>query len=329
MVGYEIAIRAGMILHRHYGYYHGSGSWGAMAAAAACARLLGLTGEETASALGIAEGYAPLTPVMRSVNYPAMAAKDGAAWGAMTGLSAALLAQKGYTGSPSLLGDPACNEEVFDLGLVWRIGHLYFKPYPCCRWAQPAIDAVLTLMKEKKLTHGQIAGITIRTFGEAAALARKAPRNIEDAEYSILFPVAAAAVYGDFSCPHLSGECFDNPETARIMSLTETVVDPGIQALFPEKCLSRVIINTLDGQVHDSGPIPARGDWDGLPLGRDELEAKFFKLVGEVLDAEQAGALNHLLDDFENRETMDLIPYLAGPFPGKPACAPLVEEALS
>ena len=54
-----------------------------------------------------------------------MAPKDGIACGAMVGMSAALLAGKGYTGIPSLLGDGERNHDVFTLGGVPDDGPLF------------------------------------------------------------------------------------------------------------------------------------------------------------------------------------------------------------
>jgi 2-methylcitrate dehydratase PrpD len=61
-VGYEVAIRAGLNQHRMSGAYHGSGSWGAVGAAAAAARLEGLDAGRLRHALGLAEYHAPMTP---------------------------------------------------------------------------------------------------------------------------------------------------------------------------------------------------------------------------------------------------------------------------
>lgn len=76
-VGYELAVRAGLAIHATDGVYTGTGSWGAVGAAAAVARLRGLSvGETTGAALGIAEYHAPRTPIMRGVERPSMI-KDG------------------------------------------------------------------------------------------------------------------------------------------------------------------------------------------------------------------------------------------------------------
>lgn len=311
VIGYEVTIRAASILFGHYGYYHGSGSWGAIGAAAACARIMNLSEEQTLNALGIAEGYAPLSDVMRSVKWPAMAPKDGIAWGSMVGISAALLAEKGFTGSPSLLGDNEHNEDIYSLGRVWRIKELYFKPYPCCRWSQPSIEAVFSIIGESGITHRDITRIVIHTFDESATLSPEAPVDMESAEYNILFPAAVALVHGDFNPAHLNEEIFQDKDVLRIMDLMETVTDPEIQNHFPAKCRSRVEVHTGDGRVLDSGLFTSRGDWDLSPLSRDELTDKFIKITTGMLEKDRIIELIDLVLDIENHQTEELIAFLA------------------
>ncbi len=311
IVGYEISIRVGPLMHQHYGYYHGSGSWSAVGAAAAVAAMLRLNPEQTLNALAIAESYAPLAPVMRSVASPAMAPKDGVPWGAMTGLSAALLARDGYTGSPGILNDPDFDREALSLGRVWKMMQLYFKPYPCCRWSQPAVDAAVDLMQKANIETREISRVIIYTFAEAAALFRGIPRDLESAQYSLRFPVAVAIVCGDFTPAHLNEIHYKNEAVLNIFDLIETRIDPEIQDQFPKKCLSRVEIHLKSGRVADSGLTPARGDWDDRPLSREELETKFLAMTRSVWTRETARELIRLVRSFENCRISELIPYLA------------------
>ena len=146
IVGYEIAIRAGIALHARDDSYHASGAWGGLGAAAAAARLLGLDESQTLAALGLAEYHAPIAHIMRSCADPAMT-KDACAWGASVGVSSALLAGRGFTSvRPEFLGGP-----LGDLGEHWRIEELYVKAYPCCRWSQGAIAAALAARSSAKL----------------------------------------------------------------------------------------------------------------------------------------------------------------------------------
>jgi 2-methylcitrate dehydratase PrpD len=309
VIGYEIAIRAGEVLHAHYGFYHGSGSWGAVASAAGAAKLLRLPERETKHALGIAEAFAPLVPEMRAVEFPSMAPKDGIPWGAMVGASAALLAEKGFTGIPSLLGDLKRNRDVFTLGKDFKMRKLYFKPYPCCRWAQPAIEGLLKLMINDKLNHRDISKVTIRSFSEAVRLCQTVPTSVEEAEYHVLFPVAIAAVYGEFTPKFLAETYFRDKKIIRFMKKISIVKDPKIQRQFPEKCLSEVEIVTNQGKKYRSGLIAARGDFD-LPLSESELEDKFVQMTKELLTQKQMDSIIELVKNFEHHQVRDLIYFL-------------------
>jgi 2-methylcitrate dehydratase PrpD len=310
IVGYEIAIRAGVILHGHYGFYHGSGSWGAIGSAAAAARLFGLSPVETRHALGIAESYAPLIPEIRAVEDPSMAPKDGIPWGAMAWMSAALLARGGYTGIPSLLGDAGRNGDLFTLGEEFRMMQLYFKPYPCCRWSHPAIDGLRKIMTAEGLTRERIAGIRIRTFAESASLCRRPPTTLEEAEYSILYPVAVTACCGEFTPGHLREEHYADPEVLKLMAMTIIEVDPTIQARFPRECLAEVAVTTTEGRVLTSGLAAARGDVDH-PFSGEELRDKFRLITRGILAERDCQGFIVLVEHFAERRTADLVAYLA------------------
>jgi 2-methylcitrate dehydratase PrpD len=308
IVAYEIAMRAGLAIQAHYGYYHSSGAWGAIGSAAGAARLLRLSSIQTQRALGIAEFYAPLTPVMRAVLNPAMP-KDGIAWGAMAGATAALLAGDGYTASPSLLGDPASEPEMLSLGKEYKLLKLYFKPYPCCRWAHPAVDATLQLIRRYDLRPDAISQIKILTFPEAAALSQEPPSDLEQAEYNICYPVAVAAVHGAFGPVHLDAASFNQQQVLAMMEKIRIVVDADIQGRFPEQCLSAVEIITGEGTVHHSGVMSARGDWDN-PLSETELEEKFISITQHVLSDGKARTLIDRISNIECHTVADLTTYL-------------------
>ena len=309
IIGYEIAIRASEILHSHYSFYHGSGSWGAIGAAAGASKLLDLSETETKNALGIAEAYAPLVPEMRSIEYPRMAPKDGIPWGAMAGTSAAFLAQKGFTGSPSLLGDSKRNKDIFTLGKDYKVMNLYFKQYPCCRWAHPAIDGILNIMKKEGLTYKEVSTIIIKTFSEAVSICSTPPTSLEDAEYNVAYPVAVAAIYGEFGPDQLDEKYFNDEETTTLMKKIHILKDLKIEKRFPEQCLAEIEIITNQGKVYNSGVIAAKGDWD-CPLSEQELENKFIAITRGVLSEKETNSLIGMVKSFESYHIEDLIKFL-------------------
>ncbi len=314
VVGYEIAGRAGRVLHATACDYHTSGAWNALGAAAVVARRLKLSREQTRHALGIAEYHGPRSQMMRCIDHPTMV-KDGSGWGAMGGVSAALLAQGGFTGAPAVTieGDDVA-EFWADLGEDWLILDQYVKPYAVCRWAQPAIVGALVLRERHDLAPEAIRSIHVHTFHEAVRLACRRPQNTEEAQYSLPFPVAAALVHGRLGASELSGEALHDPLVLRLSDCVELVEDEGYNGRFPAERFARVVIELADGQVYDSGPSQPTWDADDPPTD-DELQAKFRWLAGEMLPEPQVAELektiwrcseltdsaviNHLLNHYE------------------------------
>src|SRR5699024_11605794 len=109
--------------------------------AAVAGRHLGLDAARLAHAFGTAEFHGPRSQMMRCIDHPTMV-KDGSAWGALAGMSAAFLARDGFTGAPAAtVSDPDVADIWADLGRRWYLLEQYFKPCPVCRWAQPAVEA--------------------------------------------------------------------------------------------------------------------------------------------------------------------------------------------
>ncbi|MEA5386843.1 MmgE/PrpD family protein [Haloarculaceae archaeon H-GB11] len=110
LAGYEVACRVALTLKEWTGMYNGSGSWGAVGAAGAVARLRDADHETTRHALGIAEWNAPINPVMRSVRTPGSGfTKDGIGWGGLVGAMAANVAERGLQGSGTVFDEEGTN----------------------------------------------------------------------------------------------------------------------------------------------------------------------------------------------------------------------------
>ena len=293
VIGYEVAIRSGLALHSHYNFYHGSGSWGALGAAAGVSRIMGLDAKKAVHALGIAEYHAPLTPVMRPVAYPSMN-KDGIGWGTMTGMMAVLMADEGFTGKPSLLDLSQFGYLTQNLGNEHEIMNIYFKPYTCCRWAHPAISAVIHLRNKYSLTPDMIKKIDISTFAAAASLSEKMPENTEEAQYSLLYPVAAALIEGEFGPGQVLGELFGVPDIKVLMNKSVIRIDKRFDSEFPAKRLCEVLITTKDDKVFSSGVFSSAGEPDD-PVGLDWIIAKFKWLVKDVIDSKRADDIIKIL----------------------------------
>ncbi|MEC5322204.1 MmgE/PrpD family protein [Aurantimonas sp. A3-2-R12] len=297
-LGYEIAIRAGIALHRTAADYHTSGAWVAVAAAALCGRVLGLGRTRMREAMGIAEYHGPRSQMMRCIDHPTMV-KDGSGWGAMAGVSAAYLARDGFTGAPALTAEAEEVADIWDdLGSRWRILECYFKPYPVCRWAQPAIEAGLQALAATNAAGERITGITVHTFHEASRLAKARPATTEEAQYSLAFSIAAALVKGDVGPAEISGPALRDPEILRLSEAVRLVEDPAFNARFPAERWARIELHMEDGSIVRSGPASARGDAD-TPLSDGEIAEKFHALMAVSGLGERVGAVEDLVANLD------------------------------
>jgi 2-methylcitrate dehydratase PrpD len=289
VIGYEIATRAGIALHASVPDYHCSGAWNALGCAAVGARLLDLDEAQLAHALGIAEYFGPRGQILRVCASPSML-KDGSGWGAHAGVSAALLAQAGFTGAPAMSAEGAVWN---DLGSRWRILEQYFKPHPVCRWAQPAIEAVLSLKTE----HDAVAAIQIESFKEAVDLGSNcpAPRTSDEAQYSIAYPVAAALVFGQFGAGQLESDALTDARVARLMKVTRLEEKQEFSSKFPAERWARVRLELRNGRKLVSEPARARGNPEN-PLSDAEMRAKYRSLAEPALGPKRAARIEALVD---------------------------------
>jgi 2-methylcitrate dehydratase PrpD len=294
VIGYEIALRAGLALHDTACDYHTSGAWNALGVAALAARRFGLDSGQTRHALGIAEYHGPRSQMMRCIDHPTML-KDGSGWGAMAGISAALLAQANFTGAPALTVESDEVKAIWqDLGRSWQITRQYFKPHAVCRWAQPAIEAALKLQQNHQINTANVKHIVVSTFHEAVRLNCRSPQSTEEAQYSLPFPLAAALVHGRLGVAELTGTALKDPVVLQLCERVEMKEDPKFNQRFPAKRLARVEIETEGGNLFDSGEFEA--DWEASsPPSDPELREKFRRLTGEQLPDERAAELEQIL----------------------------------
>jgi 2-methylcitrate dehydratase PrpD len=309
VAGYELATRLGIAMHATSADYHSSGSWNAVAVAITGAAALGGRGETLLHAAGTAEYFGPRGAMMRCIAMPTMV-KDSSGWGCRAGVEAAELALAGFTGAPAELicgpvrgtaTDPALTETVnrlwADLGTRWRITEQYFKPYPVCRWAQPAVEAVLALQREHSVKPGDIASVTVGSFAEAVSLATTRPADTEQAQYSLPFAVAAALHAGSLGAAEVNEQAIADPDIQALADKVILTEIPAHSRRFPAIRRADATILLRDGTRLEVTDVPARGD-PAEPLSDTEIDAKFAALTRTQLGAEGARRLREELAGF-------------------------------
>ena len=282
LTAYETTIRMGAAIMDYYQYAHSSGTFGAVGTAAGVGRIFGFSREQLNNVLSVAEFNAPLVPGIRSVEYPSMN-KDGVPFGVLAGILAVQDSLCGFTGNKHLLEADEYRHYLDDLGQKYEVLSLYFKPYPCCRWAHPAIDACLGLLREHHLSWTDIAHVTVHTFRRATLLSKIVPQTADEAQYNIAYPVAAALVYGDFGTAQV--ENLGDERVIGMMGKLTFAVDEALDAQFPQHRICRAEIETTDGRRFLSGECEPRGE-AAENIGVDWLCDKFRRITAAALTPE-------------------------------------------
>ncbi|AZF26832.1 MmgE/PrpD family protein [Pseudomonas sp. R2-60-08W] len=293
-IGYETALRAGTALMATSPTYHASGGFSAMGVVCAGARLLEFDEPTFRHALGIAEYFSARCPMMRVVLAPTML-RDAHGAGAYVGLNALLMAQAGMTGAPAeIVEDPSVAPHWADIGNRWEIDSQYFKPWPVCRWAQPALTAMLELQRQHpEVSASTLETIRVETFFESMCLQGHTPRNADEAQYALAFPLAALIVRGKLGPDEITGGSITAPDILSLSSRIEIVEAADISARFPDEILSRLTLTLKDGTIIVSPVTAAKGD-PHTAMTAAELDGKF-DLFSSHLGVERSLAVKHAI----------------------------------
>ena len=309
-VAYEVSLRSGVALMEYTTEYHASGAFSGLGVVAGGARMLNLSNECFAHALGIAEYFSPRCPMMRLVDHPTML-RDAHGAGAYAGLNALLMAQSGITGAPAdLLMSDASQHHWQSLGSTWEIDNQYYKPWPVCRWAQPALTAITAMMELGDcVTPENIARVTVETFHESMRLQGHAPNNADEAQYGLAFPVAALLCKGKVGPTEVSELGVFDKDVQALAKRIEIIEASDLSERFPEEILSRVTLELKDGTTLESPVTQAKGD-PSVPMTEAEIQEKFLQFTDGVLSASQQAAIIEEVDQLEERLDISRLLYL-------------------
>lgn len=276
VVCFEVSIRQGYAIRDYYGWDHSSGSYGTFATAAGIGKLLNLSDHDLEMALGIADFIMPVNPAKRSCYVPSMN-KDGIYWGQHAGAEAVVMAMSGITGKNPVILDDEYLSYIDTLGTKFYMFDLYIKFYSCCRWAHSPILAVSEMMKKHSLKAEDIAKVDVYTFGNAGTLYRQAPKNEDEAQYNIIYPIAAQILFGQCTPLESSTTKMLDPRVQHYIDIIEFHQEPEYDKVFPAQRLSRVKITLTNGQFFESEAFEPPGDHNA-DISIDDIKEKAYKM---------------------------------------------------
>lgn len=315
VLGYEVAIRIGEAVGRsHYRFWHNTATCGVFGAAAATGWLLRLNEEQMVWALGSAGTMA--AGLWEFIADGAMSKHLHAGRAASSGLLAADLARRGFTGARRILeGERGffaatssdARPELVTQGLApgmaeFKISGVSIKPYPSCRHTHPAIDAALTLRWEHELAPEHIEEVDVTTYQAALALTDDPfPTHPYAAKFSLQYCVACALARGRVGLDDFRPEALEDEAVRRLMAKVSVRLSEELDSRYPQEWPARVRVALDDGREFVRLVQVPKGDPEN-PLSLTELEEKFRLLAARTSYEEVAEALIERVNRLERME---------------------------
>jgi 2-methylcitrate dehydratase PrpD len=301
VVGYEVTLRVGAALNPASAYergFHPTAVCGALGAAAASARLLHLSSEQTNMALGIAGSMAAGS--MAYLHDGAWTKRLHPGWACHAGITAARLAAAGFVGPASILesryGFLHAYSSASNVAKLVRkaeddfaIMAVSIKPYACCRYMHGPIDCLFEIMRIHHPDLEQIERIRCGVLTGGRGLIadpieqKRRASNVVEAQFSMPFGAAIALLTGEAGLSVFTEEWPGDPRVRALMQKVDCYSLPELDEYYPAEWRASASVEMVDGRELSARVRYPLGDPHN-PLSWEQLEARFHELVAPVIE---------------------------------------------
>jgi 2-methylcitrate dehydratase PrpD len=318
VAAYEVGIRIGLAAKggMFKSGFHNQGTTGVFIAAAAAARILRLDPEHTQHAFGIAGSQAA---GLMAVQDGAMTKSFHSGRAAQSGVYAAQLARRGYTGIPDVLeapygaffssfvddwSEPALTDE---LGSRWEILRVGFKPAPASNGSITAMTAIDKIMREHGIAAADID--TITAFVSDNTLHHCGwpyePDRIQSvlsAQMNLRYGLAIMALERRAGVEQFVESKIRDPQILKFINRIDVAHEPGFEGNEGRhRVACRLVVRCKNGQEHETTVLYRPGSPED-PMTREQLMDKFLTLTKGIDrgHAEQIAAIVSHIEDCNN-----------------------------
>jgi 2-methylcitrate dehydratase len=305
-------------------------------------KILGLTVDQMVNAIGISASHnhtigcptaGKLTMMKNTVDPMAV----------QSGVFAALMAQKGYTGTEevfegkegfmdcffgwdvkekdvkpvSMQGRESLGEWKWDLdALVGGLGESYkimecsMKAFPCEALSHVHLTAVINAVKNNDIAYDDIEEVTVTTIARACDILfdphKYRPDSRETADHSLPYCVAAAIVDRKVTTESFTDAKIKDPRIWKVIDLIKGEASEEFEKMFPEKQPSKVTVRTKDGKEFSEYREYPKGD-PREPMTMEDLDNKFQALAKGKLSATKMAEVKKMIFNCETMNARDFM----------------------
>ncbi|NQW22831.1 MAG: MmgE/PrpD family protein [SAR202 cluster bacterium] len=315
LLGFEVACAVGESISPAYFDdlgWHPTGPLGALGAAAAASRLLGLNEEQTAMAISLG---ASQSSGLRQ-NFGTMTKPFHTGHACKSGITAAKLVKGGFTSGTDAIEGRFGFMRAFSGGKDYNPEHaaaslgsrcfmvesgIEIKKYPCCGSAHLALDATTMIQQHETLEAANIERIDVTVnFDPPRSLIHSRPKEGLEGKFSMQYCLAAEILDGHVGMSTFTDEQVMRPEAQELIPKIEMKRTPGFEGQISwTEPFNVVEIHLKDGRVLTE---QAERDSVGALRGAtfDDVRAKYLDCASLALTAENAKTTLQMMDDLEN-----------------------------
>lgn len=301
--GIEASCKVGLaVWPEHYDIgWHITSSTGSVGAAVAVGKLMKLSEDQMAQAIGVA--------AVQVVGLREMFGSDTKSFhpgrAAQSGLLAALLAQQDYTSSAQALeakrgwanvvaggGNPKLDQYVGELSKTWEIERNAFKPFPCGIVCHPAIDGCIQLHQEMQRQRLKVEDIKeVKAVVHPLVIeltSKRTPKDGLEGKFSVFHGGAVGLLYGKAGPAQYADDVVTNQAVIDIRDKIDATPDANMKA--DETVLNVWFHNgtTLEKHIeHAVGSLE-------VPMSDTQLSEKFVDQAALVLGPAKAKAASEV-----------------------------------
>lgn len=280
---------------------HSSGTVGTFGACTAAAKLMGLFGTKLAHAMGIAASFAAGI----RCNFGTMTKPLHVGRAAENGVTAALLAARGFTADPDALdgrwgfmmvqaGGATAEKLAQGFGKTWSIIEpgISIKPYPSGIVTHQSMDAMLKLVTEKNVDPKAVDRIDFYAGSNILNPIRyPIAQNHLQAKFSMAALLAMIVLKRQAGRQEFTNDFIQSAAAQDMQRRITTQLDPEIEARGWDIIRSRIEITLKDGtRLVEWANERYRGGPDN-PMSDKDIEAKVAACTAGLLDATRRDAL--------------------------------------
>lgn len=298
-------------------------------------KVMGLTVDQMINAIGISGSHnhtigcptaGKLTMMKNTVDPMAV----------QSGVFAALMAQKGYTGTEAVfegkegfmdtfLGWNAKEQNISPvkmqgrdgisewkwnveklisgLGEKYKIMECGMKAFPTEALTHTHLSATLNVVTKNHITYDMIESVTLTTLAQAYDILfdphKYRPESRETADHSLPYCIAVALVDHKITTQSFSEEKMKDPRIWEVIDKIKGEPSKEFEKMFPAKQPSRVVVKTKDGKEFSEYLEYPKGD-PREPMTMEDLENKFNALSARLLIPARQKEIRDLIFKSEN-----------------------------